>query len=185
MASDSHRTRETSDGGMINLSIKVTFVGIKKKSTVKLNVPKSSNIRDLLFHLKASKGIAGRLMIPDKRLNDKTTLAEAGIIAGAVILMESYTPSKRFTHNIPVKLPGDAVINVHVHSGTTVEELKHKIQDVIGIPVEKLDLECAGKLVKPHNVIDVCGHKKTPIVLKVRGKFEIICHYILLAGNNN
>lgn len=175
VASDNHRTREASylwEGGMINLFIKVAVVGIKKKSTFSVRVPKSSSIGDLMLHLKVSKGIAGSIAT-NKKLSDKMTLAEAGIVTDTVVVVESYAPSKRLTHTIPVKLPNGVVINVQVHSGTTTEELKHKIQDVIGMPVEKQVLEYAGRPIKLHKlVIDTLyTNKKRSFVLKYRGRF--------------
>ena len=176
MASDSHRTSKASylwDHGMINLCIKVTFVGMKKKSTFWLRVSESSNIRDLMDHLKASKGISGKLI--GKRLSYRMTLAEAGIVADSTVMMESFTPPKRFTRatQVKVKLPSGEVISVQIHKGTTIAELKHKIQDVIGIPAEKQVLEYASRPVRLVNklVTDMYTHMKTPFVLKSRGKF--------------
>ena len=100
------------------------------------------------------------------------TLAEASIVAGSTVMMESFTPSKRFTHAVQVKLPNGEVINVQIHNGTTTEELKHKIQDVIGMPVEEQVLEYAGRPIIPHKrVTGMYTRKKTPFVLKSRGKF--------------
>ena len=94
-----------------------------------------------MYHLKASKGITGRLVNAGKPLNDKTTLAEAGITENTVVEMKSFITPKRFTNNIAVKFPHGDVFNVQVHSGTTIGELKHKLQDEINMPVEEQILE--------------------------------------------
>ena len=152
---------------MVTFIIKFTSIGVKKKMTFKTKARESSSIGDLLHHLKASKGITGKLI--DKMLHSRMTLAEAGVITNTVLEMESFRPAKRFTHNIAVKLPhpDGTVINVQVHQTTTIRELKHKIQDEIGMPVEEQLLEYCGRRVKQEKLtVEICGHKKTPFVLK-------------------
>lgn len=117
-------------------------------------------------HLKASKGITGKLNI-DKKLRDTIKLPEAGITADKILEMESWVTPKRSTHNIPVKLPDGELINVQVHNCTTIKELSHKLQDETGMAVEEQFLEYNGKPVQQDKLpVEICGHRKMPIVLK-------------------
>lgn len=163
------------DFGLITVFINFTAVGIKKKLTFKVQVQQSSCIRDFMRHLKASKGITGKIV--GRELSESTTLAEAGIVTTTVLGMEGFTTPKRFTHRVPVKLPDGVVINVHVHSGTTIGDLKHKIQDEIGMPVEEQALRYHGRQIKQDELsIEICVHKKTPFVLKwQQRKFLVLC----------
>lgn len=154
------------NGDTVCLTINFASVGIKKKSRFIVRVQLTDSYGDTLNHLKASKGVTGRLVMerePSKRM----TLAEAGILPGAVLEMESFTPAKRFSHNIPVKLPNGTEINVQVHSSSTIGDLKHKIQDEIGMLVEEQSLEYNGRRLNQDKVsVEICGHKKTPLILK-------------------
>ena len=188
MASGSYKSGEVTyswGGDMLAFIINFTSIGIKKKMTFKTMARESTCIEDLMHHLKASNGITGKLV--DKRLSSKLTLSEAGIVTNTVLEMESFTPAKRFTYNIAVKLPDGVVINVHVHSGTTIAELKHKIQDEIGMPVEEQVLEYSGRPVKHERLtVEICGHKKTPFVLKwqpCKFKLNVCLQYFNIAGS--
>ena len=153
------------DFGMITVFINFTAVGIKKKLTFKVQVQQSSCIRNFMRHLKASKGITGKIV--GRELSESTTLAEAGIVTMTVLGMEGFTTPKRFIQKVAVKLPDGRVIDVHVHSGTTIGDLKHKIQDEIGTPVEEQVLRYHDRQIKQDELsIEICGHKKTPFVLK-------------------
>ena len=58
-------------------------------------------------------------------------------------------------------------INVQVHVGTTPGELRHKLQDETGMPVEEQILEYNGRPVNQRKtVVEICRHMETPIVLK-------------------
>jgi len=154
------------DGDTVCLTINFACVGIKKKSRFIVQVRLTDSYGDFLNHLKASKGVTGRL-VTERELSKGMTLAEAGIRPGAVLEMESYTPAKRFDHKIPVKLPNGTEINVQVHNKSTIGDLKHKIQDEIGMLVEEQSLEYNGRRLNQHKVaVDICGHKKTPPILK-------------------
>lgn len=171
MASGGHRAGESWDSGMIPVTVNFTSVGIKKESTFEVKLRRSSCIGDVKHHLKTSKGITGKLTINNEELSDEMTLAEANIVAGTVLVMESYTPAKVFTHNIPVKIPNGKVINVKVHNGTTIGDLKHKIQDEICMPVEKQSLEYGGRPVRMKELpVEICRHEKTPIILKYQAR---------------
>ena len=152
---------------MITLVIKFVNIG-KKFATFRVRIRQSSCIRDLKDHLKASRGIIGKLKKGNKELSDGMTLAEAGITSGMVFRMESHTPAKQFDYNISVKSPNGAVINIQVNHRTMIEDLKHKIQDEIGMPVEQQILEYNGRSVNQSRapVLEICGYKKTPIVVK-------------------
>lgn len=95
------------------------------------------------------------------------TLAEVGILPGAVIEMESYTPVKRSRYNIPVTVPDGREINIPVHSRSTVRDLKHKLQDEIGMHFEEQLLKLNGKQLKHDKLsVEICDYKKTPVVLE-------------------
>ena len=149
---------------MTTLIICFTIIGTKK-TRFKVRVRNSSSIKELKDHLKAGRGVEGRLR--DKKLSDNVTLAEAGIITDTVLEVESFRTPKRFTHNISVKVIDGEDLNVQVHQGTTAGELKHKLQDETGMPVEEQILEYNGRVVNQGKiVVKICRHKKTPIVLK-------------------
>lgn len=170
------------DGDTASLTINFASVGIKKKTKFFIRVRLTDCIEDLMIHLKVSKGITGKLAHRGEslqKLNPKMTLAEAGIIPNAILEMESYKAAKRFTHNIPVKLPNSNVINVQVHSGTTIGDLKHKIQDEIGMPVEEQLLEYSGKILHHDKLsVEICGHKRIPFELKCLPSKYIHVHRI-------
>ena len=159
-----------SDIGMTTLIICFTTIGLHKEETFfKVRVRNSSSIGDVKDHLKASIDIVGRFTSKNLNLSDKLTLKEAGIITGTILEMESFRKPKRFTHKIPVKVIGGKEINVQVHQGTTARDLKHKLQDETGMPVEEQILEYNGRPVNQRGtVVEICRHKKTPIILKWR-----------------
>ena len=156
------------DIGMTTLIICFTIIGIKNnKMKFQVWVRNSSSIKELKDHLKAGRGIEGRLR--DKKLSDDVTLAEAGIITDTVLDVESYRTPKRSTHNISVKVIDGEDLNVQVHAGTTPGELQHKLQDETGMPVEEQILEYNDRPVNQRKtVVEICRHKETPIVLKWR-----------------
>ena len=155
------------DTGMITVQIYLLLISTKKVKKFKARVRKSSTIKDIKKHLKASKDIDGR--VTDKHLSDEMTLTEAKLITRPELNMESYKTPKRFTHNISVELPDGELKNVQVHEGTTVEELKHQIQDETGMPYEEQILEYSGKTVKQNkSIVGICGYKKVPFTLKWR-----------------
>ena len=98
------------------------------------------------------------------------TLTETELVTRPELHMESYKTPKRFTHSISVKLPDGDLKSIQVHEGTTVEELKHQIQDETGMPNEEQILEYSSKTVKQDKsvVVRICGYKKAPFVLKWR-----------------
>ena len=154
------------DDGMERITISFTSIGISKKMSFDVRFRLSDRIEDFMHHLKASKGLTGSL-VTDKKLNKRMTLAKAGIHPDDVVEMESYTPAKRLSHNIPVKLPDGTVIFVQVHTSSTIGDLKHRIQDEIGMPAEEQTLEYSGRHLKHDKLsVDICGHKKTPLVVK-------------------
>ena len=158
---------------MKTVTINFTIVGTRKKSTFYVKVKSSAHIKDVKHHVKASKGIVGKILQNNAELSDETTLAEAG----TVLDMESYTPPKLFKHKIAVKRLTGEVINVQVHSGTVFADLKHKIQDETGIPVDKQILEYRSRPLNPDKrVVEVCVHSSTHIILKLRkSEFVFAC----------
>lgn len=154
------------DGDTVHLTINFASVGIKKKSRFIVRIRLTDSYGDFLNHLKAGKGVTGRLVM-DREPSNRMTLAEAGILPGGVVKMESYTPAKRFDHKIPVKLPDGTEIDVLVHNKSTIGDLKHKIQDEIGMLVEEQSLEYNGRRLNQDKVsVEICGHRKTPLILK-------------------
>lgn len=152
--------------GMERITISFTNIGIRKKLRFEIRFRLSDRIEDFMNHLKASKGIIGKLVRKDE-VSDRMTLAEAGILPGEVIEMESYTPPKRSTYSIPVTLPDGREINIPVHSRSTVHDLKHKIQDEIGMHAEEQLLKWNGKQLKQDKLsVEICGYKKIPVVLE-------------------
>ena len=151
---------------MTTLIICFTIIGTKK-TRFKVRVRNSSSIKELKDHLKAGRGIEGRLT--GRNLSDETTLEEAGIITDAVLEVESFRTPKRSTHNISVKVIDGEDLNVQVHAGTIPGELKHKLQDETGMPVEEQILEYNDRPVNQRKaVVEICRHKGIPIVLKWR-----------------
>lgn len=168
---------------MEKITVCFTSIGISKKLSFDIRIRLSDRIEDLMRHLKASKGITGRLIM-ERELSKRMTLAEAGIHPGTVIEIESYNPAKRFSHNIPLKLPNGIVIFIQVHSSSTIGDLKHKIQDEIGMPAEDQTLEYSGRRLKQDKLsVDICGHKKTPLVVKwVPSEFKPVITKLRMAG---
>ena len=168
MASGSHSSGYKDD--MITLITSIIILGTKKKLRFTVRVRQSSCIGDFKYHLKASKDITvmqKKLFYAGKWLNDKMTLVEAGITENTIVEMESFRPPRRFTNNIAVKLPDGEVVNVRVHRSTTIEELKHKIQDEIGMPIEEQILELSGRRVEENKAVTEI-YEETPIVVKCK-----------------
>lgn len=165
MDSGSHKSGESCSGGMRAVTINFTSQTGKKKLGVW--VPKFISIRNLKEHIKFSKGIRrGRILMNNKELNNAVTL---GADTDIVLEMESYTSATDFTYTIPVKPPTGPVINVQVHESTIVLGLKHIIQDEIAVPFEEQVLEYKGVQIMQDKkrVVEICGYKKTPIMLKL------------------
>jgi len=163
------------DGDTASLTINFATVGIKKKSRFTVRVQLTDCYEDFMNHLKASKGVTGRLVM-EREPSKKMTLAEVGIPPGAVLKVESFKAARRFDHKVPVKLPNGTVINVPVHSSSTISDLKHMIQDEIGMPVEQQSLEHNDKHVNQDKkiVVEIVGHKTTPLILKwVPSEFKL------------
>ena len=155
----------SNDIGLISIIICFIIVNTKKKLRFVSKIRQSSSVGDLKYHLKASQGIVGNFV--GRRLSDTMPLTEAGITGNTILHMESFTQPKRFTHNIPVKLPNGKETNVRVHNGTTIRDLKHKIMDEISIPVEELIMEHSGRPVRHDKLsVEICTHNRTPIVVK-------------------
>ena len=166
-------------GDLISVDIDFTSFqgGIKKQTFKKVRIPQSSSIRDLKDHLKLSKGIKGMVLMNKEELSNSMTLKDLGIVNGTVLEMKSYRQAKEYAHSIPVKCLNGAMMNVQVHSGTTTEELKHIIQNKIGMLVEEQVLEYDSLPIMQDKklVVGMCVHKKH-IVLKSR-KFNQCCTY--------
>lgn len=148
---------------MKTVTINFTIVGTREKSTFVVKVKSSAriNLKEVKHHVKASKGIVGKILHNNAELSEEMTLAEAG----TVLDMESYTPPKLFKHKIAVKHLTGEVINVQVHSGTVFADLKHKIHDETGIPVDKQILEYRSRPLNPDKqLVEVCVHLSTHII---------------------
>ena len=158
---------------MKTVTTNFTIIGTRKKSTFYVKVKSSAHIKDVKYHVKAGKGIVGKILENNAELSDEMTPAEAGTILD----MASYTPPKLFKHKIAVKCPTGEVINVQVHSGMVFADLKHKIQDETGIPVDKQILEYRGRPLNPDKrVFEVCVHTNIQIKLKSRkSEFVFAC----------
>jgi len=170
------------DGDTACLIVDIACVGLKKKSRFIVRVRLTDYYEDFLNHLKASKGVTGRLVM-ETEPNKRMTLAEVGIPPGAVLKVESYTPPRRFDHKVSVKLPDGTVIDVQVNNKSTIGDLKHKIQDEIGMLVEEQSLEYNGRYLNEDKVaVEICGLEKTPLILKwVPSEFNL--NYVY--KNNN
>ena len=155
----------SNDIGLISIIICFVIVNRKKKLRFVSKIRQSSNIGDLKHHLKATQDIVGNFV--GRRLSDTMPLTEAGITANTTLHMESFRKPKCFTHNIRVKLPNGKETNVRVHNRTTIQDLKHKIQDEISIPFEELIIEHGGRPVRQDKLsVEICTHNRTPIIVK-------------------
>lgn len=137
--------------GVIHLTIRFKIHGIREPQEYRVRARTSTTISEFIKHIAASHGVSadGRLFYRGVCLSnpsDKhTTLEEHGVHDESLLELISYKAPKRLQHPILVSIPGGHKIQLRVLNTTTLQELKHKIQDEIGMPHDEQVLLHKGK----------------------------------------
>lgn len=158
---------ETSN--LIPVKLNFSCVGATTKpSRFSVKVKPTDTVEWLKNHLKNSHDISGSLKDEAGRELDcpeliKSSLQDVGISRNSVVVMKSYKSYNRLQHSHPITIHvlsyGD--FTVKVRSATNLDELRHIIQDKLGIPFEEQIYTQGGKgLRKDIKVVSRCGHAR-------------------------
>lgn len=157
---------ETSN--LVALNVRFSCVGLKTKPLkLKAQVRLTDTVEALKVHLKASHDISGSLKDEAGRRLDrhdqmKTCLQDLGTSRNSTVLMTSYKSYNRLQHSHPITIHvenyGD--FTVKVRSVTDIDELRHIIQDKLGMPMEEQVYTQGGKVLRRNiKVVSRCGHE--------------------------
>ena len=129
--------------GVMKLTVRFKIHGIREPQEYQVRAKTSTTIYAFMKHIAASHGVSadGKLFYLGVCLSNTgdrhTTLEEHGVHDESLMELVSYKAPKRLQHPILVSIPGGHKIQLRVLNTTTLQELKHKIQDEIGMPYEE------------------------------------------------
>ena len=143
--------------GLVMLVVSFKARGNSQSSKHTVRAKLTDTVAKTKHHITASVGLSGRLSYKGVQLDQyaQDILRDHGVCEGSVLELTSFTPPKRIQHTVKVKVLGAASslknsdpLSLKVNHTSTLEELKHKIQDAVGIPVEDQLLKYKDKEVK-------------------------------------
>lgn len=131
-------------------------------------------------HLKASLDISGSLTTKsgqqfDEHMKSTRTLQDVGIVDHPNVVMKSFKTYHRLQHTHPVTIytKNNEKFTVKVRSVTDITELKHIVQDKLGIPMdEQLYSQNSRLLKKEIRVVSLCQHGRGKLMLARCSKSE-------------
>jgi len=123
----------------MRFKIKCKFYGIRETQEYQVRATVATTISEFMQHIAASHGVSpnGNLFYRGVCLSNASdkhaTLEEHGVHDESLMELISYKAPKRLQHPVLVSIPGGHKIQLRVLNTTTLQELKHKIQDEIGM----------------------------------------------------
>lgn len=126
--------------------VKYTCVGTMKSRIPQftVNVRLTDTVQAFKDHLQFSHNIAGLLkneagMQLDLSCNMKTSLQALGLRSNSVVVVESFKQYNRlqYSYQITIHVKNHRDIKFKVRSATDIDELRHIVQDKVGMPIEE------------------------------------------------
>ena len=152
---------------LITVNVDFNCVGLKTKpSRLSVQVRPTDTIKWFKNHLKNSHDISGSLKDHagtqlDRPWQMEMSLRDLGITHNSAVEMTSYKSYNRLQHSHPVTIYVESLgdLTIKVRSATDMEELRHIIQDKLGMLMEEQMYTQGGKGLIRRNmkVVSRCG----------------------------
>lgn len=155
---------------LVTLNVMLTVIG-REIHPFEVKVRLTDTVETFKEHLKNSLDITGRLTTKNGEHLDsllQRSLKEVGILPNSTVVMTSFKSNIRLqhSHTITVHLKNYSDFKFKVRSATDVDELRHIVQDKLGMPIgEQVYMQHGKVLRRGIKVVSLCQHGRGKLIL--------------------